>query len=52
VEPDYERILRMIREQGYNGYLPLETLGPGNPKEKLLVLKQKMMDAMSRVYGG
>jgi sugar phosphate isomerase/epimerase len=52
VEPDFERILRMIREHGYEGYLPLETLGPGNPKEKLLVLKQKVMDAMDRVYGG
>ncbi len=52
VEPDYERILRMIKEQGYEGYIPLETLGPGDPKEKLLVLKQKVMDAMDRVYSG
>lgn len=52
VEPDYERIFRMIKEQGYEGYLPLETLGSGDPKEKLLVLKKKVMDAMDRVYSG
>ena len=50
VEPDYERILRMIKSKGYEGYLPLETLGPGDPKEKLLVLKQKMVDAIQKVY--
>ncbi len=50
VEPDYERILRMIKAKGYDGYLPLETLGPGDPKEKLLVLKKKVMKALDRVY--
>jgi sugar phosphate isomerase/epimerase len=50
VEPDFVRILTMVREQGYVGYLPLETLGPGDPKEKLNVLKKKVMKAMDQVY--
>jgi len=50
VEPDYERILRMVREQDYVGYFPLETLGSGDPKEKLLVLKKKVSDAIDRIY--
>jgi sugar phosphate isomerase/epimerase len=50
VEPDYERILRMVRAQGYVGYFPLETLGPGDPKEKLKVLKEKVVRAIDRVY--
>jgi sugar phosphate isomerase/epimerase len=49
-EPDFERILGMVREQGYVGYLPLETLGPGDPKEKLDVLKKKVTMAMDQVY--
>jgi hypothetical protein len=50
VEPDYERILRMVREQGYVGYFPLETLGPGDPMDKLRILKEKVLNAMDRVY--
>lgn len=50
VEPDFERIFRMIREQGYVGYIPLETLGPGDPVKKLEVLKKKVTNAMEKVY--
>ena len=32
---DLEKIVQIVREAGYRGYLPLETLGPGDPKEKL-----------------
>ncbi|MBS0000913.1 MAG: sugar phosphate isomerase/epimerase [Cyclobacteriaceae bacterium] len=50
VEPDFERIIRMVKDQGYVGYFPLETLGPGDPKKKLVVLKQKVITAMDRVF--
>ncbi len=32
---DVKKLLGIIREAGYRGYLPLETLGPGDPKEKV-----------------
>jgi sugar phosphate isomerase/epimerase len=35
---DFARIFRIIRKSGYRGYLPLETLGPGDPYEKIPVL--------------
>ena len=50
VEPDFERIFSMIKDQGYVGYIPLETLGPGDPVKKLSVLKKKVMSAMDKVY--
>jgi hypothetical protein len=40
----------MVKEKGYVGYLPLETLGPGDPKKKLDLLRQKVITAMDRVY--
>jgi sugar phosphate isomerase/epimerase len=32
---DVARVLRIIREAGYRGYVPIETLGPGNAREKV-----------------
>ncbi len=32
---DVERIVRLIKESGYRGYIPLETLGEGDPREKI-----------------
>ena len=32
---DVRRIVRVIREAGYRGYVPIETLGAGDPKEKV-----------------
>ena len=32
---DLRRIAAILRESGYRGYLPLETLGPGEPREKV-----------------
>jgi sugar phosphate isomerase/epimerase len=50
MEPDYIRILKIIKAAEYEGYLPLETLGSGNPKEKLVILKRKVMNAIDQVY--
>jgi len=32
---DVARVVRIIREAGYRGYVPIETLGPGNAREKV-----------------
>lgn len=32
---DLVRLMRIIRGSGYRGYLPIETLGPGDPREKV-----------------
>jgi sugar phosphate isomerase/epimerase len=32
---DVRAVARIIREAGYRGYVPIETLGPGDPREKV-----------------
>jgi sugar phosphate isomerase/epimerase len=32
---DVARVVRIIRDAGYHGYVPIETLGPGNAREKI-----------------
>jgi sugar phosphate isomerase/epimerase len=32
---DLARVVRIIRDAGYRGYVPIETLGPGNAREKV-----------------
>ena len=32
---DVRRVFKIMREAGYRGYAPIETLGPGDPKEKV-----------------
>lgn len=32
---DLREIVRILRDVGYRGYVPLETLGPGDPREKV-----------------
>ncbi|MFC2125199.1 sugar phosphate isomerase/epimerase family protein [Bacteroidota bacterium] len=32
---DFPRLIRIIKESGYRGYIPLETLGEGDPTEKV-----------------
>lgn len=50
VPPDYVEIMKIIRAHGYPGYLPLETLGPGDPKKKLDILKTRFTRALKHVY--
>lgn len=38
---DFERLAKIIRGSGYRGYLPLETLGPGDPYVKVPALMKK-----------
>ena len=43
---DFVRLFRIIKKYGYRGYLPLETLGDGNPFEKVPMLLQNVKNAL------
>ena len=38
---DFERLADIIHRSGYRGYLPLETLGPGDPYKKVPALVER-----------
>lgn len=43
---DLPRLLAIIRNHGYRGYLPLETLGGGDPREKMKAFLARFRAAM------
>ena len=43
---DLERLFRLIYASEYRGYLPVETLGPGDPFEKIPEFLKKVKEAM------
>jgi len=42
VDTDYEKIIAIVRQCGYRGYLPLEILGEGDPYQKVEALFNKV----------
>jgi sugar phosphate isomerase/epimerase len=46
VDTDYNKIVKIVRECGYNGYLPLETLGEGDPYQKVDALYKKVKSCL------
>lgn len=44
---DLTRIAEIVRESGYRGYLPLETLGPGDPSEKIPRFREEVLSAFA-----
>ncbi len=46
VETDLNKIVRIVRESGYRGYLPIETLGKGDPRQKVPVFFEKVQKAL------
>lgn len=46
---DYVKLLQMVKKAGYRGYLPLETLGPGDPYQKVPVLLDRVKKALQIV---
>jgi sugar phosphate isomerase/epimerase len=42
VDTDYSKVFDIVRKCGYRGYLPLETLGEGDPAAKVEVLFKKV----------
>ena len=46
VDTDLEKLVNIIKASGYRGYLPIETLGDGDPKTKVKALFEKMQKAL------
>jgi sugar phosphate isomerase/epimerase len=46
IETDMDKLMGIIKASGYKGYLPIETLGAGDPKTKIPVLLAKLKKAM------
>jgi sugar phosphate isomerase/epimerase len=47
-EADINRIIKIIIDSGYKGYIPIETLGKGDPKVKVAALLTKVKNAITR----
>ncbi|MBA4410473.1 MAG: sugar phosphate isomerase/epimerase family protein [Bacteroidota bacterium] len=46
---DLDRIMKIIQEIGYRGYIPLETLGEGDPKVKVPLFLKEIKDAILQI---
>ena len=46
IDTDYEKVIKIVRECGYRGYLPLETLGDGDPATKVELLYNKVKSVL------
>ncbi len=46
VETDMEKLMGIIKASDYQGYLPIETLGDGDPKTKIITLFEKLKKAI------
>jgi len=46
---DLVKLFKLIKKGGYRGYLPIETLGAGDPFEKIPVLMEKIHKAMEQI---
>lgn len=47
---DLNRLMKIIQENGYRGYIPLETLGEGDPKVKVPKFLEEIRQAMKIIY--
>jgi len=46
---DFVKLFKIIKDAGYRGYLPLETLGAGDPYKKVPALLEKVRSAMNQI---
>jgi sugar phosphate isomerase/epimerase len=46
---DFVKLVKIIKKSGYRGYLPLETLGAGDPYKKVPILLEKVRKAMELI---
>lgn len=46
VDTDLPKLLAIIKASGYHGFLPIETLGPGDPRTKIMAMLAKLKKAM------
>jgi sugar phosphate isomerase/epimerase len=47
VDTDYAKIIDIVRKSGYRGFLPLETLGEGDPATKIEALFKKVQSVIN-----
>ena len=45
-EADINKLVEIVKSSGYRGYIPIETLGPGDPKPKVIQLFNKVSKAI------
>jgi sugar phosphate isomerase/epimerase len=45
-EADIKKLVELVKASGYRGYIPIETLGPGDPKQKVIQLFNKVSKAI------
>ena len=43
---DINKLIELVKASGYRGYIPIETLGPGDPKQKVARLFNKVSKAI------
>jgi sugar phosphate isomerase/epimerase len=48
VDTDYKKVIDIVKKCGYRGYLPLETLGTGDPVAKVEALYKKVYSVLNR----
>lgn len=48
VDVDADRLMTLIRNSGFRGYLPLETLGEGDPRQKIPALLAKFRATLAK----
>jgi len=46
VDTDMDKLIDIIKASGYRGYLPIETLGDGDPNAKIIALIAKLRKAL------
>lgn len=47
---DLNKLMKIIQQSGYRGYIPLETLGAGDPKVKVAGFLKEIRETMKSVY--
>lgn len=48
VDVDMDKLIGVIHAAGYKGYIPLETLGEGDPKNKIIALLKKVNQSLTK----
>ena len=46
-DTDVPRLVQVIKDSNYRGYLPIETLGEGDPKSKIMKLYRELSSALA-----
>jgi len=46
---DFTKLLKLIKQAGYRGYLPLETLGEGDPYQKVPKLLKEVRESLALI---